>query len=37
MVVLNGSEDEVKKQREEMEKRRLEAKQAKLAKVRGRG
>lgn len=31
MVVLNGSEEEVKRQREAMEQRRLEAKQAKLA------
>lgn len=33
VVVLNGSEEEVKRQREAMVQRRLEAKQAKLAKV----
>ena len=32
VVVLNGTEEEVKKQREAMEKKRLEAKQAKQAK-----
>ena len=31
MIVLNGTEEEVKRQREAMEQRRLEAKQAKLA------
>lgn len=31
VVVLNGSEEEVKQQREVMEQRRLEAKQAKQA------
>ncbi len=31
VVVLNGTEEEVKRQREGMEKRRLEAKQAKQA------
>jgi hypothetical protein len=33
VVVLNGSEEEVKQQREAMLQRRLEAKQAKAAKV----
>ena len=32
-MILNGSEEEVKRQREAMLQRRLEAKQAKLAKV----
>lgn len=31
MVILNGPEEEVKRQREAMEQRRLEAKEAKLA------
>ena len=34
VVVLNGSEEEVKKSKEMMIKRRFEAKQAKAAKVR---
>lgn len=36
-MVLNGSEEEMKRQREAMEQRRLEAKQAKLAKVQSMG
>ena len=33
MTVINGTEDDIKRQREAMEERRLKAKQAKMAKV----
>ena len=33
MAIINGTDEDVKRQREAMEERRLQAKQAKLAKV----
>ena len=33
MTIINGTDEDVKRQREAMEERRLQAKQAKMAKV----
>lgn len=33
VTIINGTEEDVKRQREAMEERRLQAKQAKMAKV----